>query len=590
MWRPALGALTAIFLTMALSGCGGGGGGGSPRVVTAPSIYESWGLPPGHGLGPGDITVAAGGSQEQGNVVVACPPGGNACVVRVSADGTTSYAVTAGVPTFAYVHPTYERDNPSAQDLLDHWNEPEQLRAALELPPVNAAQEADPTRGLSKLIGMAGGNPAETGTKLRNVRPEDVEIIGERDGITYGRWTGGPGGTLNIEFEWRFAPNFDAATRARMERAGKSWSWRIRDDFGTNVAEQGREFRYNDSTESIVLDEDLPADDVLILMIDKGDAQLSSAGPRSRVGNDVAFQPWLGLLQLSQRHVDHTSLMAHEIGHVLAVNGWEIPPLTRYVNKADYTFEGPEAMRANRGEPVPFQWVDEENRWVEPNTPGAEVDYGHLGVCTSVMAYCRDRTEVYGPSELDFAYLKDVGYDILDPETASEPELCGYGAWGSYSAWGAGVERTIHYEGGRVVDATDTLRAAADAFGMAPGGSLAENTALQGAVTWSGSLIGVDLGQAMLPPVFGDAELEVELSTLRGTASFNDLTVHVDGVSSAFRARELGYDIGVAGNAFSDEDGHVRGGFFGPAHEEMAGVLDDRTADVNLIAGFGGKR
>ena len=642
MWRPALGALTTIFLTMALSGCGGGG----PRVVTPPvrslppghgldpgdiavaagdsrvhgnvvvacppggnacvlrvmadgtvvypggvpsvtPTYQSWGLPPGHGLGPGDITVAAGGSKAQGNVVVACPLGGSACVVRVSADGTTSYGVTGGLPTFAYVLPTHETDNPSAQDLLDHWNEPEQLRAALELLPVHPAQlAADPTRGLSGLIG-ARGNPAETGTKLRNV--EDVEIIGERDGSTYGRGTGGPGGTLNIEFEWRFAPNFDAATRARMERAGKSWSWRIRDDFGTHVAEQGREIRYDD-TELIVLDEDLPADDVLILVTGRGDTRFSSAGPVSRIGNDDAYQPWLGLLQLSQRHVDSTALMAHEVGHVLGVNNGDIPPLTRYVNTAAHTFEGPEAMRANGGEPVPFQWVDEDNSSVEPNTLGAEVDYGHLGVCTSVMAYCRDRTEVYGPSELDFAYLKDVGYDILDAETASEPELYGYGAWGSYSAWGAGVERTIHYEGGRIIDATDTLRAAADAFGMVPGGSLAANTALQGKVTWSGSLIGVDLGQAMLPPVFGDAELAVELSTLRGTASFDDLTVHVDGMSSDFRALELRYDIGVAGNAFSDEDGHVRGGFFGPAHQEMAGVLDDRAADVNLIAGFGGKR
>ena len=82
--------------------------------------------------------------------------------------------------------------------------------------------------------------------------------------------------------------------------------------------------------------------------------------------------------------------------------------------------------------------------------------------------------------------------------------------------------------------------------------------------------------------------LEVELSTLRGTASFDDLTVHVGGVPKDFRAPALEYDIGVAGNAFSDEDGHVRGGFFGPAHEEMAGVLD--AASVNLLAGFGGKR
>lgn len=33
-----------------------------------------------------------------------------------------------------------------------------------------------------------------------------------------------------------------------------------------------------------------------------------------------------------------------------------------------------------------------------------------------------------------------------------------------------------------------------------------------------------------------------------------------------------------------------QGSFHGPGHEEMAGVLDDRSAGVNLIAGFGGTR
>ena len=103
-------------------------------------------------------------------------------------------------------------------------------------------------------------------------------------------------------------------------------------------------------------------------------------------------------------------------------------------------------------------------------------------------------------------------------------------------------------------------------------------------------MLGVDLGRPMLPPVFGDVELQVELSTLQGTATFDNLTVHVDGVSGAFRAARLEYAIGVAGQSFSDDEGRVRGGFYGPAHEEMAGVLDDRTADVNLLAGFGGKR
>jgi len=489
-------------------------------------------------------------------------------------------------------HGSFSRNNPLAEDLLDHWNEPEQMRAALGLSPVDAAQVASRTRVLTGLINTAGGDPSKTGTKLRNVRPEDIEIIGERDGITYGRWTGGPAGTLNIEFDWRYAPNFDAETRVRTERAGKSWSWRLLDDFGTNVARRGTQIGFTGEAQQEVLDEDVTADDVLIFVFDLGDSDMSYAGALDLTSFDSNdHEPWLGLILLSQKHADLTNVIAHEIGHVIGVSRWEVQPLTRYINRTDHTFVGPQAMRANGGQPVPFQWVDADNRWVEPNTPGAEVDYGHLGVCTSIMAYCGDGEEVFVPAEIDFAYMDDIGYDILEAATASKPELYGYGAWGHYSAWGAGVERTIHYQGGRTVEATDRLRAGADAFGMSPGVSLAEaNAPLQGGITWSGSLIGVDLGQTMLPPVFGDAELQVELSTLRGTASFDDLTVHVDGGSSTFRSPRLEYDIGVTENAFSDADGRVLGGFFGPAHEEMAGLLDDRRAHVNLIAGFGGRQ
>ena len=86
-------------------------------------------------------------------------------------------------------------------------------------------------------------------------------------------------------------------------------------------------------------------------------------------------------------------------------------------------------MRANGGAPVPFQWLNSNLDPVAPGRRGAEVDYGHPGVCTSVMAYCsRDRLET--PGALDFAILADLGYEILDEDTASEPELYGYGAWG----------------------------------------------------------------------------------------------------------------------------------------------------------------
>ena len=86
----------AVVLGVALSGCGGGGGA---PVVGAPTVAPpEVRLPAGHGLSAGEITVAAGVSEEHGNVVVTCPAGGGACVLRVSADGTAEYDRTGGIP------------------------------------------------------------------------------------------------------------------------------------------------------------------------------------------------------------------------------------------------------------------------------------------------------------------------------------------------------------------------------------------------------------------------------------------------------------------------------------------------------------
>ena len=555
----------------------------------------------GHGLAAGKIIVQPGDSDERGEVVVSCPSSGRVCLVTVEEDGTAFYDRNGGLPDLASVAGIHWQDNPTAEDLLDHWNGTETLPQALGLSTINDADLTARRSTLGTLLEAAEDDQVERGTRLRNTRAEDLEIIGESDGITYGQWKGGPAGTLNIEFDWHFGSNFDPAVQARMERAGKSWSWRILDDFGRHVAERGTEIRIN-STESVVLNEDETADDLLILVKDKGDARSSTAGAREKESSAEDYEPWLGLIRLSRKHINRTDVMAHEIGHVLGLSSPDFPSKNRYLNQEDHTFEGPEAMRANDGAAVPFQWRKDDET-VKAQTAGAEVDYGHLGVCGSVMAYCSDGTVTYRPSELDFAFLDDIGYDLLDAETASEPELYGYGAWGQYSAWGTGVERTIHYHReGREVVARDTLRAAADAFGIAPSTGFGEwhaplsvspdgiGTTPQGSMTWSGSLIGVDLGQAMLPPVFGDAELSVELSTLAGTAVFDDLTVHLEGVSSDFRASRLEYAIDITGNSFSDGDGRLQGGFFGPAHEEMAGVLDDRTPSVSLLAGFGGKR
>ena len=516
--------------------------------------------------------------------LAACGGGGS--------DPTTAGTGPIGEPPATNV--TAWRSNPAAEDLRDHWNDPETFAAQWSLESVEDPDAR--TRAVAMLFASADGGPGGSGTKLRNVSFDDLTILGERDGITYGQWKDGWAATLNIEFDYRFAQGLGAAARAQMERAGKAWSRRLRDDFGANTVPRGTVIERYPSlangqrvTVTREVDEDLSVDDVLIAVVYPDTAYHGSSGGAHRyTASADDLEPWFGSILLAQRHLNRPDVMAHEVGHVIGVRAAKrhFASVNRYIDFQNHTFEGPQSRRANGGEPVPFQWVNESNAPVAPGTPGATVDWDHFGTCSSLMSYCRDRNEMQGPTELDFAYLADIGYELLDAATAAEPEVYGYGAWARYSAWGAGVERELVHDRHRPVD---RLRAGADAFGMSPSEPLAAS-GLQGDATWNGSLIGVDLGNAKLPPVAGDAGLRVNLATLNGRATFERLTVHADGASRPFRAPSLEYAIDVTSNAFSDKQGRVQGGFFGPAHEEMAGVLHDPSTAVNLLAGFGGTR
>ncbi len=70
--------------------------GGIPSLMPALEPQE---LPLGHALGPGEITVEAGASEEHGNVVVTCPAGGESCVLTLADDGAASYQRTGGIPS-----------------------------------------------------------------------------------------------------------------------------------------------------------------------------------------------------------------------------------------------------------------------------------------------------------------------------------------------------------------------------------------------------------------------------------------------------------------------------------------------------------
>ncbi len=511
------------------------------------------------------------------------------------------------------------RNNPSAQDLLDHWNDPDGLRQGIGagLVGLNGSDATARLDTLRTILQAPTDSSDDSKTLLRNVDIGSMTVVGERDGITYGQWKSGPAGTLDIDFDYRFAPELDSTDRAMIERAGKSWSWRLGDDFGIRTIDAGQRIARSLTVEGITLeelrlDEEVTTDGHLVFVDRHDGTRRSLGGKRYRTNQSdigsINFEPLFGYVRLGQPRFDEVSsrgnlrlvgLIAHEIGHTLGITlGLSNPNLPLYnelVDEQAGTFNGPRAVEANGGRPVPFQWLDANRRSVAPGTIGASIDPGHLGPCTSVMSYCRGENNLYAPSELDFAFLADIGYEVLDKGVEEEPEVYGFGAWGRYSAWGAGVERTISYQeqisgGFKNLSVRDSLRAGADAFGIAPTTSLTDEHGPQGSVTWSGSLIGVDLGSPRLAPVFGVAEVTVDLTSLDGTAEFNNLTVVNDGQAAAFRMSNLNYAIEVTGNTFSDSGGRIGGGFFGPAQEEMAGVLRDEATNVNLLGGFGGKR
>ena len=392
---------------------------------------------------------------------------------------------------------------------------------------------------------------------------------------------------LDIDFHWDFAPGFSARERAMVERAGKEWAYRLDDTLeGPYTLRGGWEL----PTTRELVTEDIHSKDLTIIMYTY-DGYLSSGGTWLEEVTADAYKPRIGALHIvdndrRQGDVWFRHIAAHEIGHNLGITDYlkdRAPPrIAQYFDVTNGTFIGPASVRANGGRPVPFQRLDANRRPVPPGTPGAKIDYGHPGPCPMLMSYCGD--PVTTPHELDLAFLDDIGFSVRPASVRDEPETYGYGAWGEWSAWGVGAARLI--EGAR-----DMLVGSADAFGIAPTGTLAENAELTGTVSWSGSLLGVDLERgAAFAPVTGNAALTVDLAALDGQASFDDLRVGTRADDAPFRRPSLSYAISMEGNSFADTAGHVQGGFFGPAHEEMAGTLDDRTPGVELLAGFGGKR
>ena len=228
-------------------------------------------------------------------VLAACGGGGTATVTKTDepeAPNATSW-----------------RDNPSAEDLRDHWNDSGPFAARLGLEPVVAKEIDERKQAIQTLLAPAERSPGETGTRLRNVTLDAINILGERNGITYGQWKGGSAGTFHIEFDFRNAPEISPHWRAALERAGKLWSHRIAAD--------------TDGFEGEIGDYAVDTDGLLIAVYTKsGHTSTGSPVAYYRKGEDLTdFEPYFGEIRIG-RDRGHTEEGDHNVEERIILGPW----------------------------------------------------------------------------------------------------------------------------------------------------------------------------------------------------------------------------------------------------------------------------
>ena len=508
---------------------------------------------------------------------------------------------------------TYTRHNPTAEDLLDHWGhrQVQGLVEGLDLGSPDA--HANPT-GLTDFLNQ---------DRDRNDRIDEkkIRMLGSRNGITFSRWTGGPADTLSIEFDLSSAGsvmrNFPGF-RELAERSGKLWSYRINDTWASWQQLEDAIRGYLISTDSAVR---VGAGGLLSsgLTIDLRDANLSSAGiaKGGRSPSGRWLEPRFAPIEMDRdylRNYPHWagessvfSTLSHEIGHTLwSWQAEQSDPYTEhdYVDEISGTWTGPQVVGVH-GRPAPFQDASDPHASIGgERSPGAtRIDYSHSGVCHSLMAYCRNTGQaVYRPDDIDVAFLADLGMSTRDQE--EHPETYGLAGWTDYSGFMLEVSRdlqialghrpvrynTRYFTNQHPLIVNDQFLVHVDAFGSPSVGSLAlsyPTTDPSARVHYTGNLIGAAINRDGMPPVVGNALLEIDLNTEDGTARFSSLTVHANGGMREFAGGGLQYPIALIDNTLIGQDPRTTllARFYGPRHADAAGTLHD--PDAGLLASFG---
>ena len=442
-----------------------------------------------------------------------------------------------------------------------------------------------PTGPIKSYFGLSEGGQRP---RIAGFDASRYSVLGSKGGITYGQRVSGPTDTIDIDFTGYF-DQLPGHVQGALERAGKSWSYRLKDVLGPHMSTDEVVTRLGRAPDEDNILRVVPRDvDGMLIDIDS-DFQnpawdyewgYSSGTYRTTetVGEDftarTAFVD-LAALDINRGPDWLAHIASHEIGHAIGhdANQNRLPEtIARYVDFYRGVWTGPALTAANRGRNVRFQTLSRSG----------ETDFGHLDACVMIMSYCGQPIET--PHEMDFAFMKDIGYTVED-SYPDEPELYSYGAWADYSAWAVWASRTMTFSPYRI---TDRIEVDAEVSGTSTEADFA--SVHTGTLTWIGSLLATDL--TSFAPVFGRAEIVLSADTLGGTTQFTSLrTVRdVDGQAQllGWRKSSLEYGVRVAEGGFKDTHGKVVGGFFGPTHEEVAGVLDDGLEKI--LGAFGGTR
>lgn len=451
---------------------------------------------------------------------------------------------------------------------------------------------------------------------------DSVSVLGQALGVTYGRWSGGAGDTLSIEFDFEHATEAmrnNRAFRAMLERAGKVWSHRIDDTWSAwerragklkvrligNYGINGQDIRVGPGGETST------GLAIHVTGVELAGNAAGRGGPFSLRSGD-AWEPHTGRIAFDNEWVEEGDTdsarlfrtMTHEVGHVLgAWLGETADRYAPYLDREAGTWTGPHVMAAHGG-PAPFQDADDVYGWHdgERSPDATRNDFVHSGVCASLMAYCAHGAAIpaFLPAKIDFAFLADLGLTVL-PETA-RPETYGLAGWLDHAAFTVSVSRELdvaladpqprYSRWGHAwtgLETTDLLWAGAHAFGEATTVGLRGTWPLSGAVRYTGGLLGVAVDYPGMPPVGGAASLALDLATLEGKANFTSLEMAYAGQRLPFGDGSLHYPFSVTGNKIGYAAPGISLGadFYGPDHDEIAGTLDDSRA--GLLASFGAR-